>query len=268
MRRIPRRGWPLIVILIFALLTFAFPGCAKKEAPTKKLSLEEILERIYKASEEVKTCKFDGDINMEMGIMMGAQGEAETSTISMKTSGAIDQEAKKMKMECEAIIKMSPSLEEQPETLKMEIFYFEDAMYTYVEKLREEMPMGWTKRPLPEGIWEQRNQFEQQIEILKVSEATLLPDEEVNGTPCYVLELKPNPEKIWEITMSQEGISWILGISMMLSMFSKENMEIEFKTPSVKYWIEQDSFLQPFQGQPAAAGRSVFGRSFHNAASR
>lgn len=235
MRGVLKKSWLLLVILIAGLSVFTLPGC-KEEVPTG-LSLEEILEKIYKASEEVKSCRLEMDMNMKTETTPEAP-QAGALTMNMRTSGAIDQEAKRLRMESEATIKASPPPEGQPETQTMKIatFIIEDTMYAHAEVPGEETK--WMKTKLPDGAWEKQNQFEQEIELLKASEVTLLPEEEVDGVSCYVFELKPDLKKMWGMTMSQQGIP-----QEMKMMPSEEDLEKIVKSFSVKYWIGKDSFL-------------------------
>jgi hypothetical protein len=106
-------------------------------------------------------------------------------------------------------------------------------MYTGVEI--PEIGEQWMKMEIPSGTWEQQNQLEQQIELLRsATEINALPDQTVDGTECYVFEVVPDIEALGNLLNQQA--SGMGGVD-----FSQFNLADLFDEMTIKEWIAKDT---------------------------
>jgi hypothetical protein len=87
-------------------------------------------------------------------------------------------------------------------------------------------------------MWEMQNQIEPQIEMLRSAvEVNLLGSEDVNGTPCYVVEIIPSMEALSDLLAQQQTPG------MEDLDFGGLNLTDLFEKMSIKYWVAKDSYL-------------------------
>jgi hypothetical protein len=225
----------LVVVAVLAVSASAFFFFAPIG-----VTADQVRDGMLGAVDNIETYKFDMDMAMRMRIS-NETGETEM-TMTGNGSGAVDNANKKMKMEMSMDIEMSEE-EEAPQQMETETYLINDTMYMKMDTGIPEMPAAqWMKMkiPMPEGAGASQDQIEQQAKLLEISEVVILPDEEVRGTDCYVLEIKPNMEKFWEMMMNQSSQSGMMGaippapqnISMLKDMIKKMSM---------KQWTAKDT---------------------------
>jgi hypothetical protein len=99
--------------------------------------------------------------------------------------------------------------EDMPETIAMEMYLINNTVYVKNDLGIPFIP-AWIKMEQPvvnetynESYLPSQDQLELQMELLNCSNVTLLDDEVVNDTDCYVLKLELNFKKLLEYLMSQ-----------------------------------------------------------------
>jgi len=231
-----RRAITGLIAIVALVAVVMFAGCVEEE----RMSTAEIKEMVLATAENIDTYKFDMNATQNM-LISNETNETEMTTLNTG-NGVVDNLNKKMKLEMTITMKM-PEKTEMPETMemKMDMYFINNTMYTKMDMGIPEMPAQWTKMEMPEGyeeLWESRNQVDQQMELLKVSEMELLEDEKVNDVDCYALKLTPDIEKYWDIMMKQEGMSELMQNLQQNVSFDIGEM---IKEMSIEQWIAKDT---------------------------
>ena len=164
---------------------------------------EELLDQVIAADDSINTCKMLLDIEMEsMGISMSFDGR-----------GAIDRSAKEMSMDMGDLAS---------------VYIIDGWMYMHEEYT------GWVKMELTEDMWEENEQIAGQMDILaQYLDVKILGTEQVMGAECYVLEVVPDLQALWDWAMQEEGMEGF-DIDVDLDELIKEF--------TFKVWIEKDTF--------------------------
>jgi len=164
---------------------------------------DELLDRVIAADDNIYTCKLlvNAKIDM-MGISMSMDGH-----------GAMDRNAREMSLDMGDI---------------MSVYIVDDWMYM------NESFMGWVKMELTEDMWEENDQLGGQLDILEqYVDVKILGTEQVMGSECYVLEVIPDLQALWDWAMEEEGME---GFDIDVDI---EEMIKEF---TFKVWIEKGTF--------------------------
>ena len=220
------RGFVALMVLTIVLAaTFA---CCPGETLPPGVTVEGIVEDAIAADAELDTCQFD--LDMTMDIQMTMRGETFEATMTSDMSGAIDEPNEEMYMDMVIIMKMTG----EPDTdMSTEMYVVDDWMYMNMTVPDE--PTGWTKAPVEVGDWEEQDVASQQIDWLLDAEVQFLRSETVNGTECYVLEVRPDLEKLWALMQLAAGADEELPPEVDLS-----EIITDF---SVEQWIAKDTYF-------------------------
>jgi hypothetical protein len=102
----------------------------------------------------------------------------------------------------------------------------------------------WEKEEITEADWEEAiamiNLSEIQAEVMETAEVEVIGSERVSGVDCYVLQITPDMEQLWETAMEQEtpGLEEETALLELI-----EGMPIEiFQDLSVKEWVAKDTY--------------------------
>jgi len=216
-----------MVCLFLILVTAAFvSGCSEEE-----LSPEELKQIIEETAEEVNTYKFE--MSMKIETVMSNESESIKMITTSSGSGAVDQENRKMFMRFSSTLaglEVNKSIETE-----MEMYLIENEMYMKMDLGIPGLPARWMKMEIPEENWESQNQLDQQLELLNASEIEIIGSEKIDGTDCYILEITPDMEKLWEVIINNPGTE------EQMSELSDFNLGDIIKETSVKYWIAKDT---------------------------
>ncbi len=214
-----------VVIAIVAVVVIAAAASAYYFLAPPEVSAEQIKSWALTSAEEVNTYKFE--MSMEASITGTGQAGTQSYTIQAWSTGEVDVENKKMKMEF--TMQTPPMGAAKEEEVSMELYIVEDYVYTYVDG-------QWFKTELPEDAWGQKSPLEGQVSLLEASNVKRLPDEAVDGVDCYVLEIQPDLEKLWEVLSSQPGMEEAPSIPI-------EQLKQVVKGFTVKEWIDKQTHL-------------------------
>jgi len=199
-------------------------------------SAQEIVDGVFESPDNISTYQFDMDMTMD------ATGEAEDEAfemnIVMDLSGALDLENRQMN----ANIAMDMAMTGEDEMgIEMEIYLIDDMVYMMTEV--PEMGPMWMKQEISEGDWEEMSEgvklTEPQLELLESAEVTVLASETIEGIDCYVLQLTPDMDQLWQTVMEQAQATG----EEILPEIEEAFLGEVFRDYSVKQWIAKDTYL-------------------------
>ena len=204
----------LVVVLVCVLLSLC----------TQSMSPEEIRQKAIESSKNIETCRFK--MTMKAEISFSNDSKVVRSSMISNVNGAYDFVNRRVYM------KMVSTMSSPEESLQIESesYLMNDTMY-----MKMKFPNGtcrWVKTEVKDEAWNRSNQIKQQVDLLKISEVERLPDERVNGTDCYVLELKPDLDRFVEY-MVKSGQQIPQNVSLLKEML---------KEVKVREWIAKDTF--------------------------
>lgn len=223
----------LLTAVMITMMCFSFAACEEK-AP----DVSEVIDGIMAAQDDVES------YNMEMttGIKMvmdlpeeelSSMGMASNMEVNMGVTGEVDNKNQKMKMVMS--IDMSAP-DEDPTKMDVEFYYVDGMLYAMMD-----IPLmnpQWMKSEMPYGeFMEQMDFVTSDLEILTKAASTITGSEKVGGVNCYVLELTPSMEELWDIAMQQ---SQMAGGAM--PDMPMEDIEEIIDSFSVKYWVSKDNY--------------------------
>jgi hypothetical protein len=217
----------LTVSLVLAII-LSLVACVKEEE--ELASAQEIIDGVIESLDDIRTCQFDIDMTMHMA--GEAEGEMFEGTMVTDSSGAFDLENRQMRMDMTMSLAM---IGEDEMEMGTEMYLIGDMMYMLME-IPEMEPM-WMKSEVPEGYWEEMNQIESQIELLEAAQVEVIGSEMVGGIDCYVLQLTPDLERLWQIVAQQAQVT---GEAAALT---EESLQEMFQSFSVKQWIAKDTYF-------------------------
>ena len=191
------------ILAILAMFLFLTSGCLKEK---KQLTAEEIRDKSIEAMKNVKSYEFD------MVMQLTPKNEP-TQSIDLHARGKINKEARKAYM--------LMSMKAMGTSMEMETYIIGNEQYIKLPML------GWVKNETSEHIWEK---LEPKTTLLEDVKVNLIGTEEVDNEECYILETKPDIEKVLEMTQQiGEG---------------KSADAIKFvKNIEAKEWISKKTFL-------------------------
>lgn len=233
----------LIIIAVSLCTVFTFAACGTQitvdgsEQGGNVLtqgnlpSAEEIAAQAVEAMAEVKSCRFD--MKMDMDMSGESEGESFDTTMMMEATSDLDIEHTEMSMDF--VISMDIP-DEGDMAMGMAMYLVGDGMYMMMEM--PEMDPMWMKMELPEGTWGEMNQLQPQVDMLSMAELEVLGSETINGTDCYVLRIVADEELIWELVMQQMNT-----VGGEIPEIDEEFMKDIWRDISMKQWIAKDTYL-------------------------
>ncbi len=223
-------GKKVMVLSLALVMVLSFAACGGGDS----LLAQEIVDGAMKAQSDIKTCQMDMDMSMDMdGETMG---ESFDMTMDIAASGALDIENMQMQMD----MSMNMAMLGEAMDIEMEMYLIGDMMYMMTDI--PGMGATWTKSEMPTGTWEET--AEQwgggpftYVELLELAEVKVTGSETVGGVDCYVMEVIPDMEKLWELAMQQSEITGGM------PDIDEELLDDIFQDYSVKEWIAKDTYL-------------------------
>ena len=164
---------------------------------------EELLDQVIAAEDSIYTCKMLMTIDIDM---------AGTS-ISMDGHGAMDMNAREMSLDMGDF---------------MSVYIVDDWIYM------NQSFLGWVKMELTEDMWEENDQIGGQMDVLEqYVDVKILGSEQVMGSECYVAEVIPDLQALWDLAGEDVGME---GYDIDIDL---EEMIKEF---NFRVWIEKGTF--------------------------
>lgn len=226
----------IAVISLVILLSFPLLGCqtAIVETITSPPSVEEIVENAVDYLTNITTLEFDVDLTVD--IAGEENGETVDASMVSKITGAVNVISKDGKVE------MSVTLDSPGEATieaDMDMYFVDDTMYTLMEIPTLGNISMWVKSDIPPEMHGQMTQVEDQVDLLRLSEVKLIGTETVAGKVCYVLELVPNPDALWEFVSQRMAATGVP-----VPTLEEETIIRDIaRNYSAKQWIAIDNFL-------------------------
>jgi len=220
----------LSAVAMLALLTLILTGCAGGEM--SEADIENIVEEIITTNYEVETSTFDLSMEAEIEV----EGDEDTTVTLVGTgTGVTDSVKRQMHM----VMNMTVNTPEQ-DTIDMPVEYFLVDGWMYMKISVPEQEAQWLKLEMPDDMWEEQNQAQQQIEMLRTAkEVNFLGFEDVNGVECYVVEIVPDLAALQRIISQMQGQMSQLGDLDLSAMDLGEML----KQVSVTQYVAMDSYL-------------------------
>ncbi|HUV44887.1 MAG TPA: DUF6612 family protein [Dehalococcoidales bacterium] len=226
----------IAVISLVILLSFPLLGCqtAIVETITSPPSVEEIVENAVDYLTNITTLEFDVDLTVD--IAGEENGETVEASMVSKITGAVNVISKDGKVEMSVTID-SPG--EATIEADMDMYFVDDTMYTLMEIPTLGNISMWVKSDIPPEMHGQMTQVEDQVDLLRLSEVKLIGTETVAGKVCYVLELVPNPDALWEFVSQKMAATGVP-----VPTLEEETIIRDIaRNYSAKQWITIDNFL-------------------------
>ena len=226
----------IAVISLVILLSFPLLGCqtAIVETITSPPSVEEIVGNAVNYLTNITTLEFDVDLTVD--IAGEENGETVDASMVSKITGAVNVISKDGKVE------MSVTLDSPGEATieaDMDMYFVDDTMYTLMEIPTLGNISMWVKSDIPPEMHGQMTQVEDQVDLLRLSEVKLIGTETVAGKVCYVLELVPNPDALWEFVSQRMAATGVP-----VPTLEEETIIRDIaRNYSAKQWIAIDNFL-------------------------
>jgi len=226
----------IAVISLAMLLSLPLAGCQSDiaETITGTPSAEEVVNGAIEAVEGVTSVTFEADLALDM--THEKDGETVDTSMAAKFTGAVDVTNRDGKVDMNVTMD-SPG--EDVLEADMEMYFIDDTMYALMEIPALGNISMWVKTDVPPEMHGQITQVEDQVDLLKLSEVKLTGTETVAGKECYVLELVPDPDALWEFISERMNATGapVPGIE-------EETVIREIaRNYSAKQWIAIDSFL-------------------------
>lgn len=221
---------PLALLLAGSLTACTFEGVVDPSLP----SAQEIIGAVIEAMSDMETYQFES--NMVMSASGEAGCEAFDMTMDMTLTGAVDIENMQMGAEITMGAEMSG---EEGMDMGMSVYVVDDTVYMMMDFLGSG-PM-WMKSEITDEIWDEMSQMTElvdpYIELLEASQVRVTGIEQVAGVDCYVLELVPDMDQLWQLVMQQADMT-NTGIPAPTEDFISEM----FRDFSVKQWVSTETF--------------------------
>ncbi len=218
-------------ILTVSLVLVMIPSLVACTTGEEELtSAQEIIDGVINSLDDIRTYQFDTDMTIDMA--GEAEGEAFEGTMVMDSSGAFDLENRQMRMDTTMSLAM---IGEDEMEMGTEMYLIGDMMYMLMEY--PEMEPMWMKSEVPEEYWEEMNQVESEVELLKAAQGELIGSEMVGGIDCYVLQLTPDLEHLWQFYIQQAQVTGEV------PDITEESLREIFQSFSVKQWIAKGTYF-------------------------
>ena len=232
---------PIGLVLVMVL---SFVACVGEP------SAQEIVDAVIEAQDDIRTCEFEIDMTLDMSGEV--EGEAVEMTLTMEFSGALDSDNREMRIDSRTDTDMETPREPDEGELTMVTYLAGEvrmAMY-HVGGMRYAM-MGaageeprWTTSEASEADWEEMSegidlilQTEAQIGLLETAQVKVIGSEKVKGVDCYVLQLTPDMEQLWQLA-NQQPLLTDMG---MFTAVGEDILQDMFRSFSVKQWVTKDT---------------------------
>jgi len=221
----------ILTMSLTMVMVLSLAACAEEAGEEGGLpSAQEIVDGVMQSLDDIRTHQFDMDMTMDMA----GEGEGETfeMTMVMDGSGALDFDNSEMRMD----MTMSITMPDESEMDMGTAIYLIGGMVYMLMEIPEMEPM-WIKSEMPEGYWEEMSQVQTQIELLEVAQVEVIGSERIGGIDCYVLQVTPDLEQLWQMVMQQAEMAGEM------PDVTGELLQEMFRSFSVEQWVAKDTYF-------------------------
>jgi hypothetical protein len=218
---------PIITLVVGILLLLPVIGCSSGSS----VNAENVATRAAEAMLNLKTYQLAMDMSLNMAGTIS--GEAGDINLSANAEGNLDLNAKALAMDVTMSVTGTGGEENIDESLKTSSYIVDNTMYTgYSDGTGA---MTWQSQEAPTSMWDQQDQMAQKMKIMQSAQIKYLKSEKVDGLSCYVVELEPDVNTLWETIMAQLS-SGEQGLGTL-------DLQNAVKSMTVKYWFTRDNLF-------------------------
>jgi len=220
-----------VILAFLCVPLLAASGCA--DGQMSDADLEKMVRKVIERNAAIDTAAFD--LTMEAQVDVEGDEDVDEMTISASGTGVMDSASQAMHMTMDMVTTVPGEGEID---VPVEYFLVDGWMYMSIEIPDE--GQQWMKIQMPEGMWEQQSQVQQQIDLLRdAEEVSYLGSEEVGGVPCHVVKIVPDMDSLREMMAQVQGqITGFEGLDMSTVDFSEM-----IKSMSMTQYVAEDSYL-------------------------
>ena len=189
-----------ILVILVLLIGIATAACGGSDSVVVEISEQELIEGILASADEQETCRFEMDI--DGGIKGTVEGEYGEIDLIVDSTGVIDVVDQEMQAYMSMTTKINVGGQRDQMTVPMRMYFLGDLGYIGAPE-GPGQPEEWIKGDVSQELWESQELLSQQTELLRGAEVRLLKTESVKGTPCYVAEITPDMDALYELISSQ-----------------------------------------------------------------
>ncbi|HEY41193.1 MAG TPA: hypothetical protein G4O18_04965 [Dehalococcoidia bacterium] len=221
-------------MLLTLLLAGSLAACTVGGVVDPSLpSAQEIINAVFESMSDMKTYQFQSDM------LMSAAGEAGHESFEMNMdmtfAGAVDIENRQMGAD---ILMWMEVPGEGNMDMGMAMYVVDGMAYTKVDFFGEDM---WMKSAVTDEVWCEMSQTVDMVEsyvgLLEVAQVRVTGIEDVGGVDCYVLEVTPDMDQLWQLAMQQVETT-----DMGISIPAEGLLSEMFRDFSVKQWVSTETF--------------------------
>jgi hypothetical protein len=229
--------WKKVVALFLVVVTIlSFTACDGEGGDGAGLpSAQEIIDGVLEAAGDLTSQSFESSMSIEA--VGEEEGELVEMALVMDFDGAMDLDSEEMRAE----ISMSLDVTDEDAMEMAMAIYVVDGMGYMMMDMPEMEPM-WMKEEMGAADWEEMTAamtpVDSYLELLDAADVVVTGTERVKGIDCYVLELTPGLEQLWETTMQQTEVA-----DMEMPSVAEDILEEAFSDFSVKQWIAKDTYF-------------------------
>lgn len=222
---------PLALLLAGSLTACTVGGVVDPSLP----SAQEIIGAVVESMSDMRTYQFES--SMIMSATGEADGESFEMTTDMTLSGAVDIENRQMGAE----ITMGAEMPGQGDMdMGMAVYIVGDTVYTKMDFFGfDDM---WMKTEMTDAAWDEMSQMvemiEPYVELLEAAQVRVTGIEKVAGVDCYVLEVNPDMDQLWQLAMRQVEMT-----ETEMPAPAEDFISEMFRDFSVTLWVSKDTFF-------------------------
>ncbi len=222
---------PLVLLLAGSLTACTAGDTVDPSLP----SVQEIIDAVVESMSDINTYQFESNMAMTMNAEAGS--ESYEMTTDMTLCGVVDTENRQMGAE----MTMGMGMTGQEYTdMGMEMYVVDDTVYMNMNFFGFEDT--WMKTDVTEEVWGEMSQMVEMVEpyvmLLEGGQVSVKGVDEVAGVDCYVLEVTPDMDQLWQLAMQQVEMT-----DTEMLAYTDDFVSDMFRDFSVTLWVSQDTFF-------------------------
>ena len=221
----------VVAVSLLLIVTLSVTACNGEKLP----SAEEIVAAILDSQQNIETYQLEMD--MEADITVEAEGETVNMYAVVDYEGSIDVQNTEMKIIMD-INMMIPDMGEIE--VKEHMYLVDNMMYIGIDMPAFMGGSTWIKAQMPVYMPEEMNQVLSLTALIETAEITVLGSEIVNGVDCYVVEVVPDADQLWELVSQQLQF---MGDEIEIPDITGELIRKMYDDVSVTYYIAKDTYF-------------------------
>jgi len=228
----------LLVAMLAGVIILPFVSCDKEP------SVEEILDGIVAAADDITSFNYDMDSELSIDVEVGEESVSITAVVTM--GGVVDKENKQVQMDADVSYGASGeegSVGGMSYEMAMALYLLDNTAYIMMD-----VPLtgvSWQKYGIsPEEMQQIEDMLDGQGSImdsqmmLEMADVTIEGSEKINGVSCYRLNLALNAEKVWQ---KIEELAQEAGEEMPAD-YDQEIMDKIVSGIGIKMWVAKDTY--------------------------